>query len=61
MLRGDAWVPCDEPGLFQADHHLMHRRPADMEEPLHVGLGRRAADHQRVRMNEGEVLPLPRR
>src|SRR6187397_2242340 len=35
----------------------MHRRPADMEEPLHIGLGRRAADHQRVRMNEGRYCP----
>jgi hypothetical protein len=39
----------------------MHRGPADPEEPLHIGLRRWAADHQRVRVDEGEVLPLPRR
>jgi hypothetical protein len=39
----------------------MHRRPADPEEALHVGLRRWAADHQRVGMDESKVLPLPRR
>src|SRR6185437_4087820 len=58
---GQAGLSVDESGLLQADHHLMHRRRADLEEALHVRLRRGAADDQRVGLDEGEVLPLPRR
>jgi hypothetical protein len=50
-LAGDQCSP------LKSDHHLVQGRPADPEQALHVGLGRRTTIHQRVSVNEGKVLP----
>jgi hypothetical protein len=54
----DAWLASDESLAFEGQHHLMDRRRADGEEALHVGFGGRAAHHQRIGMDEGQVLAL---
>ena len=36
----------------------MNGRGRDSEETLHVGLGRRSADHERIGMDEGQILAL---
>lgn len=53
-------MAADQPGPFEAHNHLVHCRTADPKEPLHIGFGRRLAIHQRVGMDEGQILPLPR-
>ena len=43
MQLDAAWyarLTADQAGLFSPDHHLVHGRSADLDEPLHVALGR---------------------
>jgi hypothetical protein len=55
---GDAGSPSDQTGAFEGKHHLVDRRRRDVEVALQVGLGRRPAEHERIGMNEGEILAL---
>jgi hypothetical protein len=54
----DARLTLNKPGAFEVEHHLVNGRRGDLEMPLQVGLGRRAAEDERIGVNEGEVLPL---
>jgi hypothetical protein len=66
LVRGDGEsdAACDSRGAadqaagFELDHHAVHRRRRDAEEPLHVRLGGRLAVEQHVRANKREVLTL---
>ena len=53
-----AWLSANQALAFKGQHHLMHGGWRDGEEPLHVGLGWRAAHHQSVGMDEGQILAL---
>ena len=48
----------DEALAFESKHHLMDGRGSDGEEPLHVGLGGRSSHHQRIGVDESQVLTL---
>ena len=54
----DARLTANEAGAFEGENHLMDRGWADTEMALHVGFGRSAAEHVRVRVDEGQVLAL---
>src|SRR5947209_7552390 len=53
---GLARFPCDETLSVQGHDHLVDRRGADPEVPLHVGLGGRDAVELGVVVDEGEEL-----
>lgn len=53
-----AWRSADEAVAFEREHHLMNGRGSDCEEALHVGLGGRSSDDERISVNEGQVLAL---
>ena len=48
----------DEIVAFELQHHAMHGGRCDLEEPLHVGLRRRAAMDLGVGVDERQVLAL---
>jgi transposase len=48
----------DQPGALEGKNHLVDRWRADAEVALQIGFGRRPAEHLRVGMDEGEILPL---
>lgn len=48
----------DEASAFELKDHLVHAGCRDAEEPLEVGLRRRLAVEQDVRVDEGQVLAL---
>ena len=52
------WLPSDETGAFQREHHLVNRRRADAKVFLHVGFGRGSAVQARIEVDKGQVLPL---
>lgn len=54
----DAGSSTDQTGAFERQHHLVDRRRRDVEVALHVGLGRRASEHECIGMNESEILAL---
>jgi len=54
----DARLSCDEAVAFEAEDHLMDRRWADAEMTLHVGFGRRLAEHARIDIDEGQIVAL---
>ena len=56
---GDAWPSADESVAFEAENHLMDRRRADAEMPLHVGFGRSLTEHAPIDVDEGQVVALP--
>ena len=56
---GDALLSADEAVAFEAENHLMDRRWADAEMPLHVGFGRSLTEHALIDADEGQVLALP--
>lgn len=55
---GDAGLTTNEALAFEGDNHLMDGRWADLEVALHVGFGRRAPEHVRVGVDEGQILAL---
>jgi len=55
------WLPSDEAGAFEREHHLVNRRRADAKILLHVGFGRRPAVQPRVEVNKRQILALLRR
>jgi hypothetical protein len=55
---GYAGVASDQPVAFEREHHLVNRRRSHLKESLQIGFGRRPAEHQRVGMDKGQVLPL---
>ena len=55
---GDAGLTSDKTGSFEGDDHLVNGGWADLEVALHVGFGRRAAEHSQVCVDEGQVLAL---
>jgi len=56
---GDALLSADEAVAFEAENHLMDRRRANAEMPLHVGFGRSLTEHALIDADEGQVLALP--
>ena len=48
----------DEPALFESEDHLMDEGRRHAEVALQVGFGRWPAEHDRVGVDEGEILPL---
>ena len=48
----------DQAISFERHDHLMDRGWADAEMALHIGLGRRASEHARVGVDEGQILTL---
>ena len=55
------WLPSDEAGLFQRQHHLVNRRRADAEIFLDVGFRRGSAVQAGIEVDKGQILPLPGR
>lgn len=55
MLRRP-WLPCDEAGSFQRQHHLVNRGRADTEIFLHVGFRRRPAVQPRIEVDKCPCL-----
>ena len=55
---GDPWLPSDEAGSFERQHHLVNRRRADAKILLHVGFGRRPAVQARVEVDKRQILAL---
>ena len=55
------WLPCDEAGSFQRQHHLVNGRRADAEIFLDVGFGRGSAVQARIEVDIGQILALPGR
>ena len=54
MSRGAA----KQSPALQVEHHLVNGRRGDGEEPLHVGLSRRASVDLRIGVNERQILSL---
>jgi hypothetical protein len=54
----DAWLSANEAVTFEAENHLMDRRWADAEMPLHVGFGRSLAEDVSINVDEGQILAL---
>jgi hypothetical protein len=52
------WLPSDEAGAFEREHHLVNRRRADAKVLLHVGFRRGSAMQTRIEVDKGQVLPL---
>jgi hypothetical protein len=48
----------DQSISFERDDHLVDRRRGDAEVALHVCFGRRAVEHVRVSVDEGQILTL---
>jgi hypothetical protein len=48
----------DKAGAFEGEDHLVDGWRGDVEVPLHVGFGRRAAKDATIGIDEGEVLTL---
>lgn len=46
------------PDALEGENHLVNRWWADAEMALHVGFGRSAPEHVRVRVDEGQILAL---
>ena len=55
---GNARPSADEAVAFEAENHLMDRRRADAEMPLHVGFGRSLTEHVPIDVDEGPILAL---
>ena len=55
---GDAGLTANEALAFEGENHLVNRGWADAEMMLHVGFGRRAPEHVRVGVDEGQILAL---
>ena len=55
---GDTRLTPNKAGAFEGENHLVHRGWADAEMTLHVGFGRSAPEHVRVRVDEGQILAL---
>ena len=55
-----AWLALNKAVSFEGEHHLMDCRCGDIEVPLQVGLGGRASEYARIRVNERQILPLCR-
>ena len=55
---GDARLASNESGALEGENHLVNRWWADAEMALHVGFGRSAPEHVRVRVDEGQILAL---
>jgi hypothetical protein len=51
-------LPPDEAIPFEAEDHLVDRRRCDAKMALHVGFGRRLAEHARRDVDESQVLAL---
>ena len=49
-------LAADQAISFERHDHLMDRGRADAEMALHIGLGRRASEHARVGVDEGQIL-----
>ena len=56
----DSWLAANESAALQGQHHLMDRRWAHREKPLHVALRRRTTIEPYIRVDECKVLPLRR-
>ena len=56
---GDAGLSADETVAFEAENHLMDRRRADAEMPLHVGFGGSLPEDALIDVDEGQVVALP--
>lgn len=52
------WLPLDETGAFERQHHLVNRRRADAEIFLRVGFGGRPAVQPGIEVGKSEILPL---
>ena len=57
-ITRDAWAASDECSALEGQDHLVDRGRGDMEVALQVGLGGRTAHHQRVGVDEGQILAL---
>jgi len=55
---GNTRLTANKAGAFEGENHLVNRGRADAEMTLHVGFGRSASEHVRVRVNEGQILAL---
>jgi transposase len=55
---GRTGLAADKAISFECDDHLMDGRGADAEMALEVGFGRRASEHVRIGVDEGQVLAL---
>jgi len=55
---GDPRLTPDKASAFEGKNHLVNRGWADAEMTLHVGFGRSAPEHVRVRVDEGQILAL---
>jgi hypothetical protein len=48
----------NETKALEGEHHLVYGRRGDRKEALHIGLGGRPSNDERVGMDEGQVLAL---
>ena len=55
---GSSGHPCDEPGFFQGQHHLVDGWSGDVEMAAHVGFSRGAFEDPAIGVDEGQVLAL---
>ena len=55
---GSSGHPCDEPGFFQGQHHLVDGGSGDLEMATHVGFGRGPFEDPAIGVDEGQVLAL---
>ena len=55
---GDTRSASDQSNSLEVQHHLVDRRRRDLEMTSQVGLGGRTAHHQRIGMDECQVLAL---
>jgi len=55
---GSSGHPCDEPGFFQGQHHLVDGWSGDVEMAPHVGFGRGLFEDPTIGVDEGQILAL---
>lgn len=50
--------PCDQPGFFQSQDHLVDGGSGDLEMAPHVSFGRWLFEYPTVGVDEGQILAL---
>jgi hypothetical protein len=52
------WLPPDQPGSFESEHHLVDRGRTDAKVSLQIGFGGRWAEDARIGVVESQILTL---
>jgi hypothetical protein len=54
----DPWLPPDQPGSFESEHHLVERGRTDSKVSLQIGFGGRSSEDACIGVDERQILTL---